>query len=170
MAGSSGGGECPPNSVPLEPGCGPAPTGVPIIEAGCYIPCTEGGSECGDDVCTVVWSNPCVCPDGDGCCAACGGESTVCLPAGSGLGKTGEPCDSDAACASAVCWDFAEYDPACFGTACSASCTTDADCVTVATDAGAATPSAAHCGTDQRCDLVSTGLGSWACATRHLGR
>jgi hypothetical protein len=158
-AGETGG--CPPSLVPVEPGCEPAPDGVPIPAAGCYAPCEQIGAPCdAGGVCRTVWVNPCVCPDGEGCCAACGGESMLCVPGGA----TGDECMADADCASGVCWNFSDYDPCCFGTACSDACETDGDCQALAADAGATAPENARCGADGLCDLVGTGLGSWACA------
>jgi hypothetical protein len=159
-SGEETGGACPPSLVPVEPGCEPAPDGLPIPASGCYVPCEAPGTPCDQGTCQTVWHNPCVCPDGEGCCGACGGETTICMPAGA----TGDECESDSDCASGICWNFSDYDPCCFGTACSDVCRTDADCIALAQEAGAAMPEDATCGADNRCDLVGTGLGSWACA------
>jgi len=78
--------------------------------------------------------------------------------------QLGDPCSDDSECASAVCWDFADYDPLCFGAFCSLECDTTADCVAAYTAAGAPSPSAATCGFDGRCDPVGTGFGAFACA------
>ncbi len=159
--GSGDDGSCPPNSVDVEPGCLPGPKGMPVPEAGCYEPCDQIGAACGvDGMCQEAWVNPCVCPEGEDCCAACGGESLLCLQ----RGATGQECMTDDDCASGVCWDFNDYDSCCGGTACSGTCRSDEDCVALATDAGAKSPEGATCGKDGRCSLVGSGIGSWACA------
>ncbi len=76
----------------------------------------------------------------------------------------GAACSEDVQCATGVCWDFADYDPYCFGAVCSDTCQTTAECVTIFTNAGASSPQSATCGPDNRCDPVSTGIGAFACA------
>jgi hypothetical protein len=108
-------------------------------------------------------------------------ESSSGGPSGTGPGETGETdvgedagttgpltpvgmeCRADGDCESGVCWDFADYDRACYGTICSGECESDDDCIALATDAGAPSPELATCGDDGRCDLVGTGLGAFVC-------
>jgi hypothetical protein len=78
--------------------------------------------------------------------------------------RVGDRCEVDSDCATNVCWDFADHDPLCGGKVCSATCSTDDDCISRARDAGAALPERARCGDDRQCDLVGTGLGSFVCA------
>lgn len=76
----------------------------------------------------------------------------------------GEECTSDADCMTGVCWDFSDYDPLCFGTACSVSCVSDVECVEAMTMAGAFNPMGSSCGADGRCSTLGTGFGLYACA------
>lgn len=75
----------------------------------------------------------------------------------------GDPCQSDDACSTGVCWDFADYDPTCGGTACSGPCRGDDDCFTLIMDAGGANPGASTCGADGRCTMIGTGFGAFFC-------
>lgn len=90
-------------------------------------------------------------------------------PVGSSTGTpgplfVGEECNSDADCMTGVCWDFSDYDPLCFGTACSVHCMSDADCFNAMAMAGAPNPAASGCGFDGRCSTLGTGFGAYACA------
>lgn len=68
-------GECPFGEIWAEPGCGVDAEGGP--NPACYVACSTG---CPDGtVCKTVWLNPCVCPEGDDCCDACGGEGEICM-------------------------------------------------------------------------------------------
>jgi hypothetical protein len=98
--------------------------------------------------------------------ASTGSESSGAGETSTGTIPVGGDCTDDAECQSGVCWDFADYDPLCFGAVCSGECRTDDDCIQLATDAGAQSPEGAHCGDDGRCDLVGTGLGTFACANQ----
>lgn len=153
------GGECPPDRVWAEPGCGEEP-GYFLPEPGCYFPCDGPESFCETGSCQLAWVNPCVCPEGEDCCDACGGDMWLCVE---GL-AFGEICEEDTDCLSGICWDFSDYDPLCFGKVCSQTCLSDADCQELADLAGAIDPGNARCGQDGLCDLVSTGLGEFACA------
>jgi hypothetical protein len=73
-----GGGECPSDQVWAEPGCGGDP-GYVQPEPGCYFPCDGEGADCETGSCQLAWVNPCVCPEGQVCCNACGGEQWLCL-------------------------------------------------------------------------------------------
>ena len=71
-------GECPVGEIWAEPGCGVDAEGGP--EPACYVACSTG---CPDGtVCKTVWLNPCVCPEGETCCGACGGEGEICMDDG----------------------------------------------------------------------------------------
>ena len=85
---------------------------------------------------------------------------------GGGFGPLaiGEACTDDADCMTGVCWDFADYDPLCFGTACSLNCVSDIECVNAMALAGAPNPMASSCGFDGRCSTLGTGFGAYACA------
>ncbi len=78
----------------------------------------------------------------------------------------GEDCTSDEDCASGVCWDFSDYDKACFGAVCSATCKSSDECAEAFEAAGAPTPKGATCGKDGRCDPVGSGFGNFACAAK----
>lgn len=78
--------------------------------------------------------------------------------------SVGEECGSDADCMTNICWDFNDYDPFCFGSACSVSCTTNDECVAAMAAAGAPNPGASTCGADGRCATLGTGFGAYACA------
>lgn len=84
----------------------------------------------------------------------------------SGFGplEIGESCNDDSECMTGVCWDFSDYDPFCFGTACSLNCATDIQCVNAMTIAGAPFPMESNCGADGRCSTLGTGFGAYACA------
>lgn len=63
------------------PGCEPEGASTAIVE-GCYASCSGASDVCdGGLTCTQAWVNPCVCPKGEGCCAACGAEQWLCLQA-----------------------------------------------------------------------------------------
>lgn len=81
-AGGAGGMECAPGEAKQWPGCEPAPEGTTMLPAaGCYAACSMEGAACSaGGTCTKVWSNPCVCPPEQACCAACGAEALACLP------------------------------------------------------------------------------------------
>lgn len=81
---------------------------------------------------------------------------------GGGILPVGDPCEADAECATGVCWDLGDYDPACGGTACSGPCRGDDDCVALIMDAGG-DGEASMCGADGRCTMVGTGLGAFFC-------
>jgi len=68
-------GECPFGEIWAEPGCGLASEGAP--DPACYVACSTGCPE--GTVCKTVWLNPCVCPEGETCCDACGGEGEICM-------------------------------------------------------------------------------------------
>ncbi|MEM7154483.1 MAG: hypothetical protein AAF799_16670 [Myxococcota bacterium] len=78
--------------------------------------------------------------------------------------EVGESCNDDSECMTGVCWDFSDYDPFCFGTACSVNCASDVQCVNAMAIAGAPDPSASSCGADGRCSTLGTGFGAYACA------
>ncbi len=68
-------GECPFGEIWAEPGCGVDAQGGPAPD--CYVACSTG---CPDGtVCKTVWLDPCVCPEGEDCCDACGGEAEICM-------------------------------------------------------------------------------------------
>lgn len=53
---------------------------VPILPAaGCYEPCDGPGAACAVGSCAEVEVNPCVCPEGEDCCAACGAVEWLCV-------------------------------------------------------------------------------------------
>ena len=58
---------CPDDLTPILPG------------AGCYEPCDGPDDACMVGTCSQVQVNPCVCPDGEGCCAACGAIEWLCV-------------------------------------------------------------------------------------------
>jgi hypothetical protein len=58
---------CPDDSTPILPG------------AGCYEPCDGPGDACTVGTCSQVQVNPCVCPEGEDCCAACGAIEWLCV-------------------------------------------------------------------------------------------
>ena len=71
--------ECPPGQEMFYPGCGGGEDITPIAP-GCYTPCEPGAGICPDSMsCTLTDINPCVCPEGDVCCAACGAGQYLCL-------------------------------------------------------------------------------------------
>ncbi|MCA9709708.1 MAG: hypothetical protein KDK70_27970 [Myxococcales bacterium] len=76
----------------------------------------------------------------------------------------GEECMQDADCMTGVCWDFSDYDPLCFGTACSLHCVSNMECVAAMTMAGAPNPGGSSCGADGRCSTLGTWCGAYACA------
>ncbi|MEM9454277.1 MAG: hypothetical protein AAGF11_08870 [Myxococcota bacterium] len=78
----------------------------------------------------------------------------------------GEECFADADCMTGVCWDFSNYDPLCFGTACSVNCASNVECINAMAAAGAPNPGASSCGADGRCETVGTGFGIYACAAQ----
>jgi hypothetical protein len=153
------GGPCPPDRVWAEPGCGEEP-GLLLPEPGCYFPCDGPDSVCETGSCQPAWINPCVCPEGQDCCDACGGEMWLCME---GL-TFGEVCEEDTDCLSGICWDISDHDPMCVGTACSETCLSQADCQELAEMAGAQNPGAASCGQDGVCHLWGTGLGDLVCS------
>ncbi len=58
---------CPDDSTPILPG------------AGCYEPCDGPRDVCVVGTCVEVQVNPCVCPEGEDCCAACGAIEWLCV-------------------------------------------------------------------------------------------
>jgi len=85
-AGDSGGpgdagATCPSGQDYYYPGCASEPVPAPIVP-GCYQPCTGAGDPtCPASLtCQQTTINPCVCPAGEACCAACGSEVWLCLP------------------------------------------------------------------------------------------
>jgi hypothetical protein len=91
--------ECPAGESHFDPGCGSGEEVV--ITAGCYRPCTGAtdGSCTAGTTCRRTDINPCICPAGEGCCAACGAEQWLCLAPGGGdtdpyeLGALDESCE-----------------------------------------------------------------------------
>lgn len=90
-----------------------------------------------------------------------GEESTT---ASVGPLEVGDDCNADNECMTGVCWDFSDYDPACFGAVCSVECENNEDCVQAFTDAGSPDPDGAICGVDGRCAGLGSGFGAFACA------
>jgi hypothetical protein len=89
-AGSEGSESAGESGEPMDPCPDPAlshyePSGCPddltpiLPGAGCYEPCDGSGDACMVGTCTEVQVNPCVCPDGEGCCAACGAIEWLCV-------------------------------------------------------------------------------------------
>lgn len=76
---------------------------------------------------------------------------------------TGSDCNEDSDCASGVCWDFADYDPFCGGTACSVECVSDDECFEAFDAANAPNPEESFCGEDGRCWVQGTGFGAFFC-------
>jgi len=68
-------GTCPAGEIWAEPGCGVDAEGGP--EPACYVACASGCPE--GTTCKTVWLNPCVCPEGEDCCGACGAEGDICM-------------------------------------------------------------------------------------------
>lgn len=75
---------------PVDPCPDPAlthyePSGCPdeltpiLPEAGCYEPCDGPRDTCLAGTCAQVEVNPCVCPEGEDCCAACGAIEWLCV-------------------------------------------------------------------------------------------
>lgn len=58
---------CPGDAAPILPA------------AGCYEPCDGPGDACAVGACVQVEINPCVCPEGEDCCAACGSIEWLCV-------------------------------------------------------------------------------------------
>ena len=97
---------------------------------------------------------------GSGTEGSTGGDALCDVSPTPGMLPIGSPCNGlDSACESGVCYDFADYDPFCGGTACSVCCATDDDCVAAMQAAGAPQPGNSFCLADGRCDMVGTGLG-----------
>jgi hypothetical protein len=94
--------------------------------------------------------------DGDGTSGDGDGTS------GDGDGATGDPvgteCTNDASCASGVCWDIEDYDPQCMGAACSASCSSDQECIDAFTQVGAPNAASGTCQSDGICNMASSGI------------
>ena len=88
---------------------------------------------------------------------ACAGDE----PAGDPLGTAG--CEADDECSTGVCWDFANYDALCGGSACSTVCVDDQDCAAAFAAAGAENPLGATCGADGRCSPIGSGFGAFFC-------
>ena len=62
----------------ITPGCSEGET--PDFEPGCYESCETEGAVCASGgICTTVTYDPCVCPDSEICCNACGAQALVCL-------------------------------------------------------------------------------------------
>lgn len=71
---------CPPNAVYYSPATCPNDD-IPPITEGCYEVCEKGGSGCAiDHFCQSIEINPCDCPQGENCCAACASDVTACMP------------------------------------------------------------------------------------------
>lgn len=72
-------------------GCPSEDGGTPyVIEPGCYADCDPGQPACGDgEVCMPLEVNPCICDEGNDCCAACSSGSALCVPV-----AAGEACDT----------------------------------------------------------------------------
>lgn len=80
--------------------------------------------------------------------------------------EIGEDCKVDDECASGVCWNFNDYDKACFGAVCSTTCENTKECQDAFADAGAPTPEGVTCGGDMRCDPIGSGFGAFGCASK----
>jgi hypothetical protein len=98
--GADGGGDtaCATDEEYFVPGCG---SGEDVtITAGCYRPCEpDGAAVCeAPTTCQRTDINPCVCPPGAGCCAACGAEQWLCLPSDPGGTDPYELSSLDEAC------------------------------------------------------------------------
>lgn len=147
-AGDSTGGEPSPGSTDD----GPTPT------TGSLGSTSDGGSTDG--------SGSSSSGTGDGSSGSSSGDGSSGSSSSGGFGDVpvGGECAADSECQSGVCWDFNDYDPFCFGTACSVTCVTDQDCIDAMTAAGAPTPQNATCGGDDRCYMLGTGFGAFACA------
>ena len=62
-------------------GCDAPPEGSIILPEACYEPCEEGSDACpAGSSCVKVWFDPCVCPEGEDYCEACGAEGFFCAP------------------------------------------------------------------------------------------
>jgi|GEM_PF-2484178 len=82
---------CAPDDEYFEPAACPTKEGGGyVIEPGCQTECLIESPNCGDDsVCMPVEVNPCVCDEGEDCCAACAAGMTLCVPI-----SEGEACDA----------------------------------------------------------------------------
>lgn len=88
-SGSSTGGDPPPFckfSEYYEPAsCPEKGSSLYTIEPGCYIECDPKNPKiCDTEVCMPVEVNPCVCDEGEDCCAACSSAMMLCVPVSSG--------------------------------------------------------------------------------------
>lgn len=94
---------CPPGQEMFFPGCGDPSDGHVVITPGCYQPCSGSlDRSCGaGTTCQRSDINPCVCPPGEGCCAACGAEQWLCL-AGSTASGPYELESLDASCEGVI--------------------------------------------------------------------
>lgn len=186
QAPGSTGPTSPPACVPgdLEPCACPNGTGNQRCndEGTAYGPCEcpPGGTDTGpsDDTTSGSDSGPGESSGGDSTGDTTGGSSSGGEESGTTEGESssestgmpggplqvGEECDADADCMTLVCWDFNDYDPFCFGAACSVNCENNDECVAAMAAAGAPDPSASDCGPDGRCTTLGTGFGAYACA------
>lgn len=72
---------CPDGLVEVFSGCGEPPAGAIFLPDACYEPCDPADDRCPTgSSCVNVWVDPCVCPEGEDCCDACGSESWLCAP------------------------------------------------------------------------------------------
>ena len=83
---------CPPDLSYFEPAACPSKDeGTPyVIDPGCYVDCDPGEPVCGEaEVCLTLEVNPCICDEGEACCAACSAGSALCVPVSTGEGCEG---------------------------------------------------------------------------------
>ncbi len=72
---------CPAGLEEVFRGCDEAPEGTIFLPEACYEPCEPGADACpAGSSCVKVWFDPCVCPEGEDCCDACGAEGYFCAP------------------------------------------------------------------------------------------
>ena len=124
----------------------------------------EAGEDCDDQ---DLDGQTCVTQGFDGgdisCTQACTFNLSLCANATLDLGD--ENCTLDAECTTGVCWDFADYDPFCGGSVCSATCVNDIQCENLFAAARAPFPAGAVCGPDGRCNPMGSGFGAFFCAS-----
>ena len=101
---------------------------------------------------------------GPGCGGGGDGDADVDNDADQGGLTFGQECVEGSECASGVCWSASDSDPLCFGSGCSMTCETAAECIEAARAVGASSPDAATCSEAGVCDLWDAGVVSVACA------
>lgn len=69
-----------PSQQPFSPAVCPDKSFPNLAEAGCYEPCDGPESPCAEGECIETQINPCDCPTGENCCAACASNQWLCLP------------------------------------------------------------------------------------------